>query len=440
MGVALGVWSVKMTSTRSIRRSTRLSDGEDPPPPSKRGKPAPCPGAGGCELTSDARLSDEGVQASQLAQQPFNVWYGQEEQDSSVVNSLEASKAMGGSPVLVLTARGGPETNPRAILPTGQGTTVAVLDSGINESHTAFSRHSIDDVYTISQYSKNFVGSESIQDTHGHGTQCAGLLCGSPNTILLQDGTETVPFQGIAPNAKVMACKVVRDGTEMADIEAVCEAIDHVREFNQRCDEEEALSAKVNVISLSFGMSSFHHKLTSKIQEALNDNIIVVCAASNSGKKTRQPITYPARLGHVLCIGACTSNGKPADLSPFGRELDFLAYGDTIWAPTVGSNNTYCVVSGTSYAAPLVAGVVCQVIEDLKRLSELVVLDSGVPLWMYMHNVWCMRELLKKMAVVEGKHSEKSGFGILNPREYFERCDNEKLRIIENILDITITT
>ena len=430
------------TTRRTTRSSSNGGRGEDLPPPSKRGKPDPYPGVGGRELTSDARLSDEGVQASQLAKQPFNIWYGVEEQDSSSSNNkcvvdspVEPSKAIGSSPVL--TARGGFEAR-AAGLPTGQGTTVAVLDSGINECHTAFSRHLINGVYTISQYSKSFVDGESIQDMLGPGTQCAGLLCGSPDTIRLQDTVETVPFQGIAPDAKVMVCKVVRNGTEMADVEAVCEAIDYIREFNQRCDEQEASSAKVNVISLSFGMSGFHHKLTRKIQEALNDDIIVVCAASNSGKKTRQPITYPARLGHVLCIGACTSNGKPADLSPIGRELDFLAYGDTIWAPTVGNSNAaYNIVSGTSYAVPLVAGVVCQVIEDLKRLSDLVVLNGGVPFWPYMHNVWCMRELLKKMAAVEGKHSEKSGYGILDPREYFEKCDSEKLRIIESILDIT---
>ena len=47
-----------------------------------------------------------------------------------------------------------------------------------------------------------------------------------------------------------------------------------------------------------------------------------------------------------------------------------------------------------------------------------------------MHNVWCVRELLKEMAAIQGKHSEKSGFGTLSPMEYFNKNDREKLRII----------
>ena len=41
-----------------------------------------------------------------------------------------------------------------------------------------------------------------------------------------------------------------------------------------------------------------------------------------------------------------------------------------------------------------------------------------------------MRELLKEMAVVKGKHCDKNGFGVLNPREYFDKVDEEKLKKI----------
>lgn len=360
-------------------------------------------------LTSDAHLSEEKIHASQLTKQPFNIWRGKDEPDSDLVGTADA-----------VVARGFPSQVYCKPQPTGRGTTVAILDSGIID-HDVF-RQLGDSEYKISQHSKSFVGGD-VTDILGHGTQCAGLLCGSEDKISLQDTTAKLPFCGIATGAKVMVCKVVQDGTEIADIAAVCSAIDHIRKYNQSCIKEGCADAKVDVISLSFGMAGFHHTLTSKIQEALYDDIIVVCAASNNGKKIRKPITYPGRLGDVLCVGACTAYGKPADFSPVGRELDFLAPGETVWAPTIGGEkNAYENVSGTSFAAPLVAGVVCQIIEDLRRLS------NGGNLCELMHNVWCMRELLKEMTT--GEHGGESGCGTLRPTEYFEKDDREKLRII----------
>ena len=366
-------------------------------------------------LTSDAHISTATqIQASQISHQPVNIWYRgtavTEEPDSPAVSN------------------GTPDNEPRGMLPTvsvqfptGRGTTVAILDSGINMNHTAFRDLAGGNFMKISIDSKSFVG-ESCTDTHGHGTQCAGLLCGSYDDISTSNSNEFIPFQGIAVDSQVMACKVVRDGTAHADIEAVCNAIEYVVKYNR-----EQSGKKVDVITLSFGMAGFDHKLTKAIQEAVCEGIIIVCAASNDGRKSRQPITYPARLGQVLCIGACSANGKPCDFSPVGRELDFLAPGEGIWAPTFSGDRDYAIVNGTSFSAPLVAGIICRLIEDLRRFLS----EDDVQL---VHNVWCMRELLKEMAVIQGKHSEERGYGALDPPQYFDKDDNEKIRIIKKIL------
>ena len=453
---------VKDRSQSQTYSASSLTNVDEQDPPSFAGK----------GLTSDAHISTEKVQASQLAKQPVNIWYGQgkdecgkddlnePDTDPCSVDHTSSNGSKKGDEEILSMKRdnreciihhddlqdnessvdagfvgdrddtlvmppimlGGFPPLPPAI-PTGKNTTVAVLDSGINIQHSAFQ---VGAGNKISLHSKCFTGQpeDDFTDNLGHGTQCAGLLCGSEDIIQLHGSDETVTFRGIAPDARVMVCKVVRGGTEIADIQAVCNAIDHVIAYNRSCDD---IRDKVNVISLSFGMEGFDHTLTNKIQEAVYDNIIVICAASNNGRRVRQPITYPASLGHVLCIGACTENGKPADFSPVGRELDFLANGEGVWAPTVGGDRAYCIVNGTSFATPLVAGLVCQLIEDLRRLSA----SEGQPdLWQRVHNVWCMRELLKEMAAVQGKHSEESGFGALNPLEYFHKEDREKLRII----------
>ena len=150
----------------------------------------------------------------------------------------------------------------------------------------------------------------------------------------------------------------------IANTGIVCEAIDHIIEYNRIIDSSQN-GDRVNVISLSFGSPLFCHSLTQKIQEALSFNIIVVCAASNGGCISRQPITFPARLGHVLCIGSCNGSCKLSKFTPVGREVDFLAFGEDLLVPANKGNIDSSIVNGTSFATPLVAGLVCQVLEDL---------------------------------------------------------------------------
>ena len=248
------------------------------------------------------------------------------------------------------------------VVPTGKGTMAAILDSGINTGHMAFQGMS----EKISPCSKSFVGGD-ITDKLGHGTHCAGLFCGNPTELPIPgpNTNSAMLFGGIAPDAKVMVCKVVQDGSNnIANTGIVCEAIDHIIEYNRIIDSSQN-GDRVNVISLSFGSPLFSHSLTQKIQEALSFNIIVVCAASNSGCISRQPITFPARLGHVLCIGSCNGSCKPSKFTPVGREVDFLAFGEDLLVPANKGNIDSSIVNGTSFATPLVAGLVCQVLEDL---------------------------------------------------------------------------
>ena len=358
-------------------------------------------------LTSDAHDLEDKLLASQISKQPFKIWYNTGKHSK---NQIEPDY---------------PDST--SLVPTGKGIMAAVLDSGINEEHMAF-QGGID---KISPHSRSFVGGD-ICDRLGHGTQCAGLLCGCPSEVFVHDydTNQIVHSEGIATDAKVMVCKVVKDGSNIVNMDTMCRAIDYIVQYNRECVSA-GKGEKVDVISLSFGATGFNHELTQKIQEALCENIIVVCAASNSGMKSRQPITFPARLGHVLCIGACNDSGKPTSFTPVGREIDFLAPGESLWAPTVGGRDSYCAVSGTSFATPSVAGVVCQVLEDLQKLSS----SSGEPqLLPLMSNVWCIRELLTCMATTQGRHSDESGYGKLNPMEYFEKNDMEKRRIIKKIL------
>ncbi len=363
-------------------------------------------------LFSDAQVSDL-ISAENADFQPMKFWYGshgqlkehsQNNDEQEFVDASNDQQAAGPPPIYALISD---------LLPNGAGTTIAILDSGINTTHTAFAKR-------ISPSSKSFV-SDSIEDVLGHGTQCAGLACGSEDVIVI--GNHQLPFQGIAPAATVMVCKVVPDGTDEANIGAVIQALEHILEYNRTYSTK---YDRVSVVSISFGMPKFDYLLSKKIQEVIYNDVIIVCAALNDGRKYKQSITYPARLGHVLCIGSCNKDGRHSSFSPGGRELDFLAPGEDMWAPTIGGPAAYSSVTGTSFAAPLVAGVVCQIVQNLRDQQPLI-FDR-------LHNVWGMREILKLMSTIQGVHSQDEGFGILRPLEYFEKTLNEKKTVLSKIL------
>lgn len=302
--------------------------------------------------------------------------------------------------------------------PTGSGTVVAILDSGVNRAHMSLAGKVLPE-------SRSFVSQDSsdISDVLGHGTQCAGLACGL--STLVDVNGQQLSFSGIATDASVLVCKVVPDGSKEADISAVCSALDYIAKLNPQLS--------VNVVSLSFGTPYYYESIGKRILSLLHSNIVIVCAASNDGRSKSQPISYPARMGDVLCIGACEADtGEAARFSPVGREIDFLAPGKDIWAPGHRGESEFVSITGTSFAAPAVAGLVCCIIEDLKHLAVEVNSTSVIQ---KAHNVWVIREILKSISTVHGHHDEKRGCGtLLEPMNYFGKSSPDKVTLLQGIL------
>ena len=112
--------------------------------------------------------------------------------------------------------------------------------------------------------------------------------------------------------------------------------------------------------------------------------------------------------------------------------MDFIELGYQVWAPNISAtrDNEIAVLDGTSFSTPSVAGLICVLIQDLKRISA----DRGLTLWEDMHNVWCMRDLLRSMSVMHGHHDSAKGYGKLIPGKYFKKGDEERVRICNEIL------
>ena len=292
---------------------------------------------------------------------------------------------------------------------TGKGITVAIVDTGISP-HDAFDGKNITTI--------NFSGDLIDTDKVGHGTLCAGILCGNsfqcyhdPQNPLNKRITDFPP--GVAPDANLVVCKVTSGDSKIATTSAIAEALKWIDD-NNRAEEYQ----RIDVVSLSMGSRGISFEVVDAINHLVSNGVIVVCAASNYGHQFSQLICYPARLGNVICIGSHGPHGKPSSFSPVGQEIDFLGPGENIAAPNSSiSANHVAVDSGTSYAAPAVAGLVCLILEYI----NLIGVKFGTEVAEQLKNHWVMKEILRKISTCPGQHTDDEGFGALNPLQFFQR-------------------
>ncbi|WP_179228683.1 S8 family serine peptidase [Leptolyngbya ohadii] len=271
----------------------------------------------------------------------------------------------------------------------GQGITIAVVDDGINANHPALQNtlwtnadelpgNGIDDDrngYVDDVQGWNFVDNNSnIQPTgfdSSHGTFIAGVLAGQPAS-----GNSTLPIAaqqrtlGVAPNAKLMAVKVM-SSTSQNQPEHVAQGIRY------------AVDNGARIVNLSLGMadgalpfSTPDAGIDAALQYARQRGVLVVMAAGNERQqgaiRPSEPAFGAARdLG--IAVGAIDRSGGLASFSnPAGnRTIDYVtAPGADIFS-TISSRwqQSYNFSSGTSFAAPYVAGIAALMLSANPALS-----------------------------------------------------------------------
>jgi subtilisin family serine protease len=144
---------------------------------------------------------------------------------------------------------------------------------------------------------------------------------------------------GIAPAATILPIRVSADGDQQPAAQLIADAIDRAV----------AAGASVINISLSTGRSEIDERA---VAAARRDDVLVVAAAGN--RPDAEAVTFPAALPGVLATGATDEDGRRADFSVTGPEIVLTAPGTDI--VTTGLAEGYVSASGTSVAAPIVAG------------------------------------------------------------------------------------
>lgn len=267
-------------------------------------------------------------------------------------------------------------------------TVVAVIDTGITLTHTGINLWTDANGFHGTQTkidwngdgdctdSDPFAGDEMCADSTPnddntgtfHGTRVSGIVGATAN-----DGDVV----GVCRNCRILAVKVLNSdgfGSLSSIITGIMFAAD-ARDENGN---------PTSVINLSLGSSFNSSAEEAAINYAISKNIVVVAASGNDGAPCR--INFPAAYNDVISVGATDSLDILADFSCSGGALDIVAPGVNIrsLSPTPGVT---LVGDGTSFAAPMVAGVAALIrsrdpnmsVADVTRHINFNADDLGTP-------------------------------------------------------------
>jgi subtilisin family serine protease len=263
---------------------------------------------------------------------------------------------------------------PRHVMSAAAQITIAVVDTGADVASPAL-EGKVRGTYDVG------TGRRRVRDRNGHGTFVASLAGGR--------GRRSGGFVGFGGAARLLIVKV-SDSTSFSDVDVAAGIVYAVRHH-------------ARIINLSVAGRAPSIVEEAALDYAARHGVLVVAAAGNDAS-AGDPVEYPAALlqpvgsngvgGLGISVGASDSKGARAGFSEYGSFISLAAPGESVFGARRGS---YGYASGTSFAAPEVAGVAALVWAAAPKLSFRQV-----------------AAILKRTASGRGAWTPELGFGVVD--------------------------
>ena len=234
-----------------------------------------------------------------------------------------------------------PLNNTYSYTTTGAGVNVYVIDTGIRLTHADFGGRA--------SAAFDAFGGNAV-DCNGHGTHVAGTIGGAT--------------YGVAKSVRLFAVRVL-SCSGSGSTSGVIAGVDWVT--------SNRINPAVANMSLGGGIST---ALDNAVRNSIVSGVTYSIAAGNSN--TNAANSSPARVSEAITVGSSTRTDARSSFSNFGTVVDVYAPGSSILSAYYTSNTATATLSGTSMAAPHVAGVAARILQSSPGASPATVRNEIV--------------------------------------------------------------
>lgn len=239
---------------------------------------------------------------------------------------------------------------------TGEGISVAVLDSGVDRDHPDLQ----DDLGGEACFCSGGCcpngldtqsGAGAAEDDHGHGTNVIGIITSAG----------TVAPSGVAPDATILPVKVLDSNNAFCCSSDIVAGLDWV--MANHASDVQGVSMSLGTFSLFSGdcddAASFTMALRDAIEGLRSVGILSFAASGNDGSATQ--MSAPACIAEAISVGAVDDADEPTSFSNSNSVTDLFAPGVSVTSTGLGGSTS--TFSGTSMATPHVAGCVADLLQ-----------------------------------------------------------------------------